>query len=151
MAGGRPSKYSKELADEICMLMCEGHSLLKISKRSGMPDYRTMMRWLNVHEEFRHNYARAHEARADYLIEEALEIIDDKSQDVLDVGEGGDKRSITNSAAVQRAKLQFEGRKYAASQMAPKKWGQQNATVTGADGGAIVVKLVIEEKKLPRE
>jgi len=149
MPDGRPSDYTTELGEEICLLMAEGMSALKISKIAGMPSYRSIMRWLNKHEDFRHNYMRAREARADFLAEEALEIIDDKSQDILDIPEGGDTRLITNSAAVQRAKLQFEGRKWAAAQMAPKKWGQQNIvnTLQGADGKAPVFVVEIVKGK----
>ena len=148
---GRPSDYTQEIGDEICMLMSEGLSVLKISEMDGMPEYRKIMRWRNAHEDFRHNYARAREARADFLVEEALQIIDDKSQDILDIKEGGDSRMITNSAAVARAKLQFEGRKWAAGQMAPKNWGQQGLQVTGEDGGPVKVTVNVMLKKAPKD
>jgi len=56
---GRPSLYSDELAERICDLLSVGHSLRKICERKGMPERRTVLRWLAQHDEFRHQYARA--------------------------------------------------------------------------------------------
>lgn len=149
--GGRPSMYTQELAKSICDRLANGESLRTICKSEGMPTRETVRVWRNDNPDFSGQYARAREDQADFYADECIEIADDKSQDILDIKEGGDTRMITNSAAVQRAKLQCEMRKWKASQLAPKRWGQQNATVTGADGGAIAIKLTIEEKKLPRE
>lgn len=51
---------------------------------------------------------------------------------------------LTNSANVQRDKLRFEARKWAAGQMAPKKWNQNHTTteLTGANGGPIQTQAV---------
>lgn len=148
---GRPSLYSEALVTTICNLIASGESLRKLCQRPGMPTTETIRAWLIEKPEFSAQYARAREAQADLLADEIIEIADDKSQDILDVGEGGDARSITNSAAVQRAKLQVDARKWKASQMAPKRWGQQSMAVTGADGGPLIVKTVIETKKIGSE
>lgn len=140
---GRPSSYSEKVAEAICELMANGESLREICERPGMPSRESVRRWLNANEAFRAHYARARELQADYLVERALEIADDKSGDILDVGDGGDKRMMTNSAAVQRSKLQVETRMKIAAQMAPKKWGQQSMAVTGADGGPVAFNLSV--------
>lgn len=148
---GRPSKFTEELALAICSIIASGESLRKLCQRPGMPHIDTVREWLIQKPLFSAQYARAREAQADLLADEIIEIADDKSQDILDIAEGGDSRMITNSAAVQRAKLQVDARKWKASQMAPKRWGQQQTQVTGPDGGALAIKLVIEERKLPSE
>lgn len=140
---GRPSSYSEKVAEAICELMANGESLRAICERPGMPSRESVRRWLNANEAFRGHYARARELQADYLVERALEIADDKSDDILDVGDGGDKRMMTNSAAVQRAKLQVETRMKIAAQMAPKRWGQQSMAVTGSDGGPVAFNLSV--------
>lgn len=146
---GRPTLFNKELAEKILEGIAGGESLRKVCSKQGMPDERSVYRWLWKDEEFCRNYARAREFRADFLAEEALEIADDDSKDILQVGEGGDIRSLTNSAAVQRSKLQFEARKWAAGQMAPKRWGQQNIKneVTGEGGGPVKVTVNVMLKK----
>lgn len=104
-----------------------------------MPSFDSVMTWLHKHPEFADQYAQARDKQAELLADECIEIADDDSQDILDVGVGGDMRSITNSAAVQRAKLRVDARKWKASQLAPKKWGQQQIKNehTGAEGGPI--------------
>jgi hypothetical protein len=148
---GRPSLYSDKLVETICNLIASGESLRKVCQRPGMPTCETIRVWLIEKPTFSAQYARAREAQADLLADEIIEIADDKSQDILDVGEGGDVRSITNSAAVQRAKLQVDARKWKAGQLAPKRWGQQSMAVTGADGGPLIVKTIIETKKIGTE
>jgi predicted secreted protein len=48
-----------EIVEHVCELLSEGHSLRKICERKGMPERRTVHRWLAQHDEFRHQYARA--------------------------------------------------------------------------------------------
>lgn len=111
----------------------------------------TVREWLLQKPEFSAQYARAREEQADLLADECIEIADDKSQDILDIKEGGDTRMITNSAAVQRAKLQVDARKWKAGQLAPKKWGQQNikTELTGTDGKDLIINLNLNLKKVP--
>ena len=151
MAGGRPSKYTDELVNEICRLISSGLSLRKICLQERMPTIECVRVWLLNKPQFSAQYARAREEQADLLADECIDIADDKSQDILDIKEGGDTRMITNSAAVQRAKLQVDARKWKASQMAPKKWGQQNikTELTGADGKDLIVNLNLNLKKVP--
>lgn len=136
---------------DICDKIAGGQSLRKICLLDGMPHIDTVREWLLKDAEFSAQYARAREEQADFYADEIVEIADDKSQDILEVGEGGDIRSLTNSAAVQRAKLQVDARKWKASQLAPKRWGQQNikTELTGADGKDLIVNLNLGVK-LPK-
>jgi transposase-like protein len=57
MKTGRPSRYSPEIADAICdEIATTDHALHRICEREGMPEARTVYRWL---ESFRQQYARA--------------------------------------------------------------------------------------------
>ena len=96
------------------------------------------MLWLDgAHPDFSEQYARAREAQADKLAEEILAIADDGRSDTYLDGEGNEK---TDSEVIQRSKLRVEARKWLASKMAPKKYGDKiQAEHTGADGGAIQV------------
>ena len=108
---GRPSKYSDELAEKICEKIANGRSLRSICAEDGMPPMKTIYRWLEANEEFRHQYARAREKQADYFAEEIIEIADSTEAE---------------SAAVSKAKLQIDARKWAASKIAPKKYGDKS-------------------------
>ena len=135
---GRPSAYTAELAAQICAHIADGKSLRTIAAMENMPAQSTIMLWLDgTRPEFSEQYARAHEAYADKLAEETLLIADDSSQDTYVDADGNVK---TDTEAIQRSKLRVDTRKWLASKMAPKKYGDKiQAEHTGADGGAIQV------------
>lgn len=118
---GRPSDYGPEIAALICSRLADGNSLRTICKADDMPDARTVYRWLESHEEFRQQYARAREDQADALAEEILEIADDSAADYVETDDG----PRLNSEHVQRSRLRVDARKWLASKMAPKKYGDK--------------------------
>lgn len=88
------------------------------------------MAWLDgSRPEFSEQYARAREAQADKLAEEALQISDDGRSDTYVDGDGNVK---TDTEVIQRSKLRVDTRKWLASKMAPKKYGDKVA-IGGAD------------------
>ena len=117
---GRPTDYTKDMADKICEKIANGRSLRSICAEDGMPPMKTIYRWLEANEEFRHQYARARDKQADYFAEEIIEIADSAEAEI---------------AAVSKAKLQIDARKWAASKIAPKKYGdKQEIDVKSSDG-----------------
>lgn len=127
---GNPSTYTPDLAAAICEHIAAGKSLRTIAALDGMPAQSTIMAWLDGrHPEFSEQYARAREAQADKLAEEILSIADDGRSDTYIDGEGNTK---TDTEVIQRSKLRVEARKWLASKMAPKKYGDKLA-VGGAD------------------
>ena len=127
---GRPSIYNPELAAQICEHIAQGKSLRTIAEMEGMPHQATIMAWLDgSRPEFSEQYARAREAQADKLAEETLLIADESSQDTYVDADGNVK---TNTEAIQRSKLRVDTRKWLASKMAPKKYGDKVA-IGGAD------------------
>ncbi|MBK5014435.1 ubiquitin carboxyl-hydrolase [Pantoea sp. S62] len=107
---GRPSDYLPEVAADICSLLADGESLRKVCERPGMPNKATVFRWLAQHNEFRDQYAKATETRADAIFEEMFEIADDATEE---------------SAAVAKARLRIDTRKWALARMNPKKYGDK--------------------------
>ena len=127
---GAPSTYTPELAAAICEHIAAGKSLRTIAALDGMPAQSTIMVWLDgKHPDFTEQYARAREAQADKLAEEILSIADDGRSDTYLDAEGNEK---TDSEVIQRSKLRVEARKWLASKMAPKKYGDKMA-IGGAD------------------
>lgn len=107
---GRPSDYLPEVAADICSLLAEGESLRKVCDRPGMPNKATVFRWLAQHEEFRDQYAKATETRADAIFEEMFDIADEVAEE---------------AAAVGKARLRIDTRKWALARMNPKKYGDK--------------------------
>lgn len=125
---GRPSKYTKMLADKICALVAASpkNSMLAISKREGMPSQSMMYRWLDQHEEFREKYARAKERQADVLVEEMISIADDAAEDwEVRTNRNGEEYIALDKDAVQRSRLMIETRKWLAGKLKPKKYGDK--------------------------
>jgi hypothetical protein len=73
--------------------------------------------------EFVQQYARARELQADYHIDEIVEIADDSTNDYMqDKDSAGYK---LNGEHIQRARLRVDTRKWVASKLAPKKYGDK--------------------------
>lgn len=141
MAGGRPSKYNDEIAMDICARLANGESLLKICRSEDYPDRGTVFRWLIAHEEFRHKYDAAREMQAELFADELNEIADDGTNDWM---ESADKEGAVgyklNGEHIQRSRLRIDTRKWIASKLKPKKYGDKiQAEHTGADGGPLQV------------
>lgn len=107
---GRPSDYLPEVAADICSLLADGESLRKVCERQGMPGKATVFRWLAQHEDFRDQYAKATETRADAIFEDMFDIADEVSEE---------------AAAVAKARLRIDTRKWALARMNPKKYGDK--------------------------
>ena len=115
---GRPSKYSDELAEKICELIASGMSLRAVCSQDSMPSAVTVCKWLSENEEFSKQYARAREEQAVSFADEIISIADSVEPD---------------SAAVAKAKLQIDSRKWLAAKMAPKKYGDKvEQQITGS-------------------
>ena len=126
---GRPSDYLVEVADDICSLLASGESLNSICKRKGFPSRNTVYRWLREYKDFRDNYARATDDRAESIFEEMLEIADGAEAE---------------TASIAKARLQIDARKWILGKMNPKKYSdKQTVEMTGANGGPIDMSLKV--------
>lgn len=133
---GRPSDFSPEIANEICDRLAKGESLKSITgsdRDDWMPSETTVRRWLageeEWNEEFRRQYAHAREAQADTYFEEIVDIADEP---------------VTESVEVQRNRLRMDARKWVASKLAPKKYGDKLA-LTDGDGKPLQPAVVMYE------
>ena len=128
---GRPSIRTPELEAEILRRIAEGESLRKVCRDEGMPNRESVRTWLDADPEFAGRYARAVSERTDVLAEECLEIADD--------AKSGD------AAAVAAARLRVDTRKWFASKLAPRKYGDRSAVeLSGPEGGPIPQKVAHE-------
>lgn len=117
MPAGRPSIYTPELIDAICERVADGESMRKICRDEHMPAMTTIFRWLRENPEFREQYEAATDMRADSFAEDMLDIADIPPQ----INEKGG----VDSGDVAHMRLRIDTRKWIASKLKPKKYGDK--------------------------
>lgn len=111
---GRPSKFTKEIADLICVELpyCDGGLEELCNKIKTLPSARTVYRWLSDPDPdpdkiaFRQNYAHARLLVGDVQFDRAL-------RDALKVKDA------------QKARLIWDARRFHAAQLNAKKYGKR--------------------------
>jgi hypothetical protein len=124
---GRPTDYSDDLCAKICGLIADGKSLRQICFQDDMPDKATIYRWLFKYPNFSDKYARAKEDCADLYAEEIIEIADDSQGDRKIITRNGVEIEIIDQDAINRARLRVDARKWIASKLKAKKYGDHIA------------------------
>jgi|SRR6185503_14014702 len=129
--------YTEEIGNKICTIIATSNrSIRSIAIEIGV-DMSTIMFWLRENDSFANQYARAKEMQADYLAEEMLEIADDASQDIERIDDFGNK--IENKEFVNRSRLRVDTRKWIASKLKPKKYGDKiEATINPVNADIII-------------
>jgi hypothetical protein len=121
---GRPPTYSQAMADRICDRLMVGESLTAICRDDDMPELRTVCRWLAAdYSGFRQQYARAREVQADVLVDQTQDIADDGRNDWMERAGQDSPGWQLNGEHVQRSRLRIDQRKWHASKLVPKKYG----------------------------
>lgn len=118
---GGQSLYSDEIAEQILDRMSRGETLLSICRADGMPAAPTVRLWAVKDEPpgFAEKYARAREAQADSIAEQALDIADECEDP-------------------QKARIQVDARKWLASKLNPARFAdRQQVEHSGPGGGPI--------------
>jgi hypothetical protein len=110
---GRPTRYTPELASEICTRIASGESLRKICRSPDIPVVSTVLRWaLQADQDevgdFREQYARARELQAELRADEIVDIAD-----------------AAKDAA--RARVRVDARKWVAAKLLPRRFGSRVA------------------------
>lgn len=120
---GRPSAYTKALAERILLKLAEGESLNEICKSEKFPSKSSVYRWLLNPKlrDFRDNYAQARAIQAEQMADELLDIADDCSNDWME----RNGIEVVNNEAVNRSRLRIDTRKFLLSKLLPKKYGDR--------------------------
>lgn len=125
MPAGRPTDYNQDIASAICARIITGMSLRSICGADDMPDASTVFQWIQRHKEFAQQYAIACEERSEALVEEILDIADDGSNDWMADNDPDNPGYKMNGEAMQRSRLRVDTRKWYASKLKPKKYGER--------------------------
>lgn len=146
---GRPTKYSEELADKICDLISNSNRGLAFHCENLNIAPSSVFKWLAEHKEFSDKYARARETQAEYLADEILEIADDGSKDTKTIKKGNEFVEVENTEWTNRSKLRVDARKWVASKLKPKKYGDKlDMTTDGEKINNVKVEIVASDAPL---
>ena len=141
---GRPTKYTQKLAEEICLQLAEGKSLRTVEvENPDFPSRRSIFRWLNKNEDFRHQYARAKEEAVEAMIEDIVDIADDGTNDYMTITKGDTEYNVEDREVTNRSRLRVDTRKWIVSKLKPKKYGDK-VDIT-SDGKAIKGNTIVFE------
>lgn len=111
---GRPTKRTEETVTAICERLASGETLSSICKDPDMPAAGTVIRWTVEDITFRELYARAREAQAEVLVDEIIRIADEADD-------------------AQLGRLKVDARKWVASKIMPKKYGDKIDVTSGGE------------------
>lgn len=118
-----PQAERLEKLTRIFSLIEAGASLRQAAEQVGC-GANTALQWIDA-EGLQEQYTRAREHRADTLAEEMIQI--------ADVGSGD----------AQRDRLRLDARKWFASKLYPRKYGDKiDTTISGPDGGPVLIKAI---------
>lgn len=128
--GGRPTTYTEHLANIICERVATHTFGLKklCAMYEDMPVESTINLWRKKDPEFSAQYAQAKINQADLLAEEILDIADDATNDWM-ATLGEDERGEGwkyNGEHVNRSRLRIDTRKWLASKLLPKTYGDHS-------------------------
>jgi len=123
---GRPSLKTQELVDELLsrLILCDS-GLEGVCKADDMPSALTVLRWVREDEEFRKEYVRAREGAGEIQAFRAM-------------------NAAINADDPQKARLEYDARKWAAGKLHGKWYGDSTTLKGDADSPLAVAVQAIE-------
>lgn len=139
MPAGRPRAYDPQVADSILERLAGGESLNSICRDPETPARSTVLSWvLDDTDGFSAKYARARVIQAHSLVDDLNDIADDGTNDWMERNSPGSPGWVANGEHIQRSRLRYDARKWAASKILPKTYGDKlDVEVAGKNGGPI--------------
>lgn len=145
---GRPSKYSRALAEQICELIRSGKSERQICAMKGMPAIQTLWVWKEKYPEFLEQSARA---RAD-----SADVYNDRRQKKADELYRIAESHLRNGESIPKGIVEAfkvsmqEDAREAANRDDSRFGDRKRVALTGADGGAVKIEnnLVLDDVSL---
>ncbi|MBL8301533.1 MAG: hypothetical protein JNM26_02045 [Ideonella sp.] len=121
---GRPTDYSEEVAERICLELMNGRALCEITQADDMPAQSTVYKWLLRYPEFVEMYNAGRKFQAETMADRATLMALKGSSVIVDP---------------QAAAVQLNAIKWAAGRLDPRKYGdKQDINIGGQENGAPV-------------
>jgi hypothetical protein len=121
---GRPSKYTPELAAEICERLSDGEPLRQICRDDHMPAWQKIYEWMVRDENLSGAIARARDQGYDAIAEDLLQIADTPLMGETETS-SANGLTITRQDMLGHRKLQIETRLKLLAKWNPKKYGDR--------------------------
>lgn len=118
---GRPSSFTPELAEAVCMGIMAGYGLRTVCASKGMPSPSMVYRWLHVNKQFREQYMRARDIQSHVLVDEVVDIADN---------------AMCEKDAIQKARVMIDARMRMAAKLNPKVYGDK-IDLSSTDGSMV--------------
>ena len=124
------AKLNAYSMDAICARTADCIPQRAIAVEAGV-SWHALSDYINATPERKEQYASAREAQADKLADDILSIADDGTRDTYTDAEGNER---TDQDVIARSRLRVDARKWLASKMAPKKYGDKLDTTVALTG-----------------
>ena len=121
---GRPSKYTPELAKEICERLSDGEPLRQICRDNHMPAWTAIYAWAAQDKALSERIAQAREQGYDAIAEDLLAIADTPLMGETETS-SANGLTITRQDMLGHRKLQIETRLKLLAKWNPKKYGDR--------------------------
>lgn len=133
---GTTTIKTPELLEAICAGISLGKSARAMCIEAGISQ-RVLWNWLASDAELMKQYLRAKELGVDAYAEEIIEISDDGSRDTYTDEKG---KEVIDREVIARSQLRIDARKWYASRLAPKKYGDKLSVMQdGSDADKLVI------------
>lgn len=106
---GRPTKYTKEIADKICLGVSEGKSIHSIAQELNIAPASIFL-WLSNNKDFSDNYEKARKVQADLTFESMIEL---------------ENKVLNGDIHPYNFKVVNDSMKWRLGKMLPKKYGDK--------------------------
>jgi hypothetical protein len=134
--GGRPTIYTKELAEEICGLTAS-HSVgyQRLEKLyPHLPNVQTLYNWFRKYPELIEMYLKAKEIQAHLLLDNTIDI-SNRDEYEKEINEND------NLIKINRDKLKIDTYKFAATRLNPRTYGDKRETTNNVNISEIKQKI----------
>ena len=132
---GRPSDYSDDIAERMCLRISEGETLSAVCSDPAMPARTTAYQWMDKEASFAHRYARARERQADAHADEIL------SASTLP--------DDCTSQQINAARLRVDALKWTAAKLRPSAYGDKLLqTLTDVKGEELAFTVIFVQPPL---
>ena len=131
----RPTTCDHDVVKQICLLIATSMSLRKACEQHDVAPS-TFLGWVMADTIVAEQYTRAVNTGAEIGFNALDEIADEQPPN--------DQNGRTDAAWIAWQKLRIDTRKWTLARKAPKKYGERvDTTVTGADGGPVVIERIV--------
>lgn len=135
------TRAQSEIVTEVCERIAAGEGVSAVFRSPGAdyPDIRTFWRWVHADAELDALYEKATQRRGEKYAEEIVDIVDGAGSPLL-LEDGtpvldreGFPVMVVDRIAVEHAKVRADARKWVASRMLPKRYGDRTTIAGDAD------------------